>query len=378
MIAFINGIYHDLSARIEKMLAEIDEVGPGKLEKGLDQSCVEKTVEELTAIKAGIDIIIASGELEVEELLSSNISRYNIFNENLSAIEIFRFLVIINYGEPEVIFKKKIARIYKETKCMQQQPTVTTISNSEDYYWVLDLYNIIAVPRGEEKNLLNLPDIFHEMGHLIHKQHKIYFEGDIKDQIKKYFDERIESVDEDGRPQDLKGIFKMKAQYWNSSWVMELICDFIATYLVGVAYGWTNLKISTQNTSEQGTYSDSLSHPSDEVRMRAILFMLQKTEQEEEFARLSKYWDEFLFSIENDKPSNYDEFYPQHLIETLGEHVWAICIATDLKSYSEQVEEFGNPISKILNDAWKELFANPDTFKQWEKDRLAEIRESLG
>lgn len=34
----------------------------------------------------------------------------------------------------------------------------------------------------------------------------------------------------------------------------------------------------------------------------------------------------------------------------------------DLRMYTDQVKEYGNPISKILNDAWQELFNNPVNF----------------
>ncbi len=43
--------------------------------------------------------------------------------------------------------------------------------------------------------------------------------------------------------------------------------------------------------------------------------------------------------------------------------------------YSDQVAKFGNPISKILNDAWNELFNNPDNFNVWEENRIKEIED---
>jgi hypothetical protein len=82
-------------------------------------------------------------------------------------IEIYRYQVILKYGKAESYLNKKIKLIYDEIKCLQSVPLVTTINNSDEYYWVHPQYEIIAVPTGEEKSLLNLPDLYHEIGHLI-------------------------------------------------------------------------------------------------------------------------------------------------------------------------------------------------------------------
>lgn len=51
------------------------------------------------------------------------------------------------------------------------------------HYWVHPQYEIIAVPTGEEKSLLNLPDLYHETGHLIYKQHEEDLLGTFKIEI---------------------------------------------------------------------------------------------------------------------------------------------------------------------------------------------------
>jgi len=370
MIVFIKGIFYDQTSRITKMLSDL--ISP-TLNAEMDKAFLNKTIQMLDELKKEIQSLLNSGDLEVEELASYNIIRYNTFHERLMMIELFRYLVIVNYGLPEEYFKKKINRIYKEVNCLQKQPIVTTISNSENYYWALPTYDIIAVPTGEERNLLNLPDIYHETGHLIYNQYESYLKGKIEELISQYYQAEIQRVVDEDRDPYLITFFRDKSAKWVSGWVMEFTCDFIATYLVGPAYACTNLKLAILSSSKDRIYADSPSHPSDESRMRGIFFVLSLMGHDDELVQIKEYWNEFLAVTKNLIPANYHFIFPQRLIEQLSRNVLEGCKAIDLRVYGDQVKEFENPISKILNDAWQELFDNPVNFANWEQDRINEI-----
>lgn len=370
MIPFIKGIFYDQSNRITKMLSDL--ASPG-INKEIDKTFLDKTVQMLEELNADIQQLVNSGDLDVDGLANYNIIRYNTFYERLLMIELFRYLVIINYDTPEEYFKKKINRIYEEINCLQKQPIVTTISNSENYYWALPTYDIIAVPTGEERNLLNLPDLYHEMGHLIYNQYEPYLKGAIEANIIQYYDDEILRVDAEDRDPKLKPFFREKKAGWINGWIMEFTCDFIATYLVGPAYAWTNLKLTTLSSGKDRIYADSPSHPSDESRMRGIFYMLKLMGHTAELTQIEESWKEFLAASNNPIPSNYNYIFHQSIIEQLAKNVFAGCQTIDLRMYSEQVIKFEKPISKILNDAWSELFNNPGNFHAWEEERIKEI-----
>lgn len=370
MIQFVKGIFFDQSNRISKML---EDLSSPEIHPEMDKVFLEKTIEMLQDLNSEIQQLINSGDLDIEVLTSNNIIKYNTCHERLLTVELFRYLVIINYGNPEIYFKKKIARIYNETNCLQKQPIITTISNSENYYWALPSYDIIAVPVGEERNLLNLPDLYHEMGHLIYNQYDKYLIGDIRLAITKFYEAQIQRVVDEQRDPRLISIFRNKAIRWSNGWVMEFTCDLIATYLVGPAYAWTNIKLTTLSSGKDWIYKDSASHPSDEARMRGVFFMLQLMGYDDDLKNIDAEWKEFLSATKNPIPANYLDVFPQELIEKLAKSVFEGCKMIDLRSYHEQIKEFGNPISKILNDAWKELFSNPDNYHVWEKNQINEI-----
>ena len=192
-----------------------------------------------------------------------------------------------------------------------------------------------------------------------------------------YYDDEMQRVLTEQRDPKLIPFYREKDQRWVNGWIMEFTCDFIATYLVGPAYAWTNLKLTTLSSGKDGEYKDSPSHPSDEVRMRGVFFMLEQMGHNPEVTQLKSSWQEFLNATNNPVPPNYNYIFPQHIVEQLAANTLLGCQTIDLTMYNEQVKKFGNPISKILNDAWYQLFNNPLGFQKWEEERIKQISDSL-
>jgi hypothetical protein len=374
MNSFIKGICFDQLNRGEKMLIRLK--GPG-INKEIDSFFLNKTIDLLSELMKEIQLLIDSKDLEEDALATNNIIKYNTFDEKLLNIELFRYLVIINYGRAEEYFKRKIKRIYEEINCLQKPPIITTISNSDDYYWALPSYDIIAVPTGEEKNLLNLPDLFHEMGHLIYNQYQIYLKGNIENTIAAYYSKESLRVLNEQRASNLIAFYREQHSWWRSSWIMEFCCDLIATYLVGPAFAWTNLKITTQSSGQNGIFVGSPRHPSDEARMRAVFYMLKKMGQTNELKHLEGVWSKFLAATKNAIPANYASSCPQEIIEELCDNVYDGCKIIDLRIYSDQLTKFANPVSKMINDAWAKVLLNPGEFKTWEDAVIKELERDL-
>lgn len=377
MIDFVKGVFYDLSSRISKMIMDLESRKlDDKLHRDIPESFYQNTMKQLSGLHHEIQSITDGGDLDIESIASNNLIRYNTIFEKFQSIELFRYQVIINYGPAEHYFNKKIKRIYAEIKNAQTPPLVTTISNSESYYWAHPYFAIIAVPLGEEKNLLNLPDLYHEICHFIYKHYASFLIGDFQDAVQKYFDAEIERVIEEHRAARYITFYRDKLQKWLNGWIEEFTCDLVATYLVGPAYAWTNLKLSTISSGNDRIYIDSPSHPSDEARMRAVFQMLEITGQGSDAMRIKDSWSKFLTATANPIPPDYKFIFPDHLIEHLANNVLEGCKAIGLNDYESQVTEFGNPISKILNDAWEVILKDPAQFDGWEAKAIDEIANS--
>lgn len=376
MINFIKAVFYDLSFRISKMISDLDNRKLNNtLHVDIPDTFYQNTIKQLTGIRNEIQAITDSGDLDIETIASNNLIRYNTIFEKFQSIELFRFQVIINYGPPEHYFNKKIKRIYSEIKNSQIPPLVTTISNSESYYWAHPYFAIIAVPLGEEKNLLNLPDLYHEICHFIYKQNAKFLIGNFQDILQKHFEYEIDRVDEEHRAQRYKNFYRDKLQKWLNGWIEEFTCDLVATFLVGPAYAWTNLKLSTISSGNDRIFIDS-SHPSDEARMRVIFHLLEITGQGSDATLIKGTWDKFLKATSNPIPLDYKFIFPDHLLEHLANNVLEGCKAIGLNDYESQVAEFENPISKILNDAWELILKDPAKFDIWEAKTIQVIANS--
>lgn len=374
MIPFIKGIFFDQQIRCSKMISGLT---ADDINKDIDSVFFEKTIEMLTKLRSDIQNLIDSGDLDIDQLAVNNFIRYNTFHETLQTIELFRYLVIINYGEPEVYFKRKIDRIYKEIDCLQKQPIITTISNSDDYYWALPNYDIIAVPSGEERSLLNLPDLFHEMGHLIFKQYDRFLKGEIEQDISNFYDKEYQRIIYEQRSVALIDFYQSKRSSWVTSWIMEFVCDLIATYLVGPSFAWTNLKITALSSGKSKIFMETKSHPSDESRMRAIMHMLEIMGHKHELSQINESWNKFLSATSNPVPQNYKYTFPDEILQALARYVLQGCADIGLKVYADQLKDVENPISKILNDAWNCMLTTPEKYAEWEKIKIDQIKQSI-
>lgn len=378
MIAFIKGITHDLSGRIQKMIDYLTNIADTTEIKA---EFFEKTLQLLQKLNQDATLFLASSNINFEEFIENNLSKFNKLNERFLAIELYRYHVIINYGKNEKYFNSLIHKIYDEIQCDQSPPIVSGISNNDSYYWVYPTYDIIAVPFGEDKNLLNLPDLYHEIGHLIHGQYASFLKGSIESSIKDFFQREIFNIDLENRDPKGKSILKNAFESWKESWTEEFICDLIGTYLTGPSYAWTNLKIaaisSNSGTAEKGIYSTTSNHPSDESRMYAIFSMLQIMGFNNEIKHQVTEWKSFESISVNIKPPLYSTILPHEIIDQLVANVYTACGNIGLLSYLQQIEVYETPISKILNDAWSKNLNNPETFVGWENEVVNQMHEEL-
>lgn len=371
----VKGIYFDLLFRVSQMKATLQ---AGDHHRDVPGHFINNTIKELSNLEREVNSVIQSGDLDLEFLSNNNLTRYNTFYQSFQLIELFRFRVIQNFGKPEAYLNKKINKIYDEIGNFQTPPIITTISNSEEYFWVHPSVEIIALPIGEENRLLNLPDLYHEVGHLIFNQYRDYFIKQVEPEIKWFYDEQIQKANDTHGASDLLDILRACKENWMDSWLEEFTCDIIATYLVSSAYAWTNMKLTTISGVANEIFLPASSHPSDEARNRTIIKALQKLDcPDQELRSIKHTWETFLDHISNDEPDYYEYFFPDELLEPMVTNIIDGCKDVYLFSYGDQKNTVNEPISKVLNDAWKEVLNNPSDYSRWEEAKIQEFNEAL-
>ncbi|HEY9044624.1 MAG TPA: hypothetical protein VIN08_01965 [Ohtaekwangia sp.] len=374
MIPFIKGLYHDFDSRVLRM---INILNSATYHPNIQKSFVPNTIGYLEDLRDVLQQKISSGDLDIESIAFNNMSEYNELNEFFQTIEAARFEVITKYNGPEIYFHHKIARIYDEIQHLSVPPLLATISNSDNYFWVHPVFEVIGLPFGEENNLLNLPDLYHEIGHLIFKQYPEIVKNEIWPAVEQYFHDQINQSYDEKTSDHYVPFFNSKRKRWDESWIEEFGCDMIGTYLCGPAFAYSNMKMAAINDGSKDVYSDSYSHPSDESRMRAVFFMLEKTGHKGASDQIKASWDDFINHTNYTKHPDYKYIYPDDLLRKLADVVYGYCQDIDLASYSDQVQKHTNPISKIVNDAWQEILSNPHTFERYQQEQIKKIQESF-
>ena len=363
MNQFVRGLFTDLHIKIDKMTVVLNGI---TMSRRIASNFKKETVDLLNTIRGHIISINSKGYLNSPSHIRNMIIYYRSLANDVMDIELYRYLAIVNYREQvDGHFEDLLARIYKEIGSLQTCPFVSTFSNSDTYYWAEIGSGMIALPYGEERNILNLSDLYHEIGHFLYEQHKPDFVGDLSARIDAFYKQKHATF-----PLATNALNR-----WEMTWMEEFACDLIATFLTGPAYAWTNLKITTASSvlNVFGNPNLQSDHPANEARMRAIFAMLRLTSHKTELAEIEKSWAGFLNNISKKRPTCYQDIYPQEFIDRLAQSVFEGCRTIALRSYSEQLTLPSPPVSLVLNEAWNILHTSSDKFKSWEESKVAEF-----
>lgn len=374
MTIFNNCLFTDLHNRLEKMITHLTPLTPTS---AVASRFKKVAVTTLGLLKAKVKKIMESGELNQDFFAPNVIIKYNSLNNEFMEIELFLFHPISRYNDnAEGYFEKVVTSIYYEIGTTLPVPFISTFSNSDAYYWAYSKYDMIALPQGEEKHLLHLSDLYHEIGHLIFVKYEEFLIVEHLSYIENYYEIQLQT--KKGRKnKEFRELLKSAKEKWASSWSEELSCDLIATFLVGAAYAWTNMKASAISSGINEIYSHNKVfrvHPPDEIRMRAILAMLKKTGLHEEAAKVQAEWEQFLSIARNDKPKNYDLIFPPEMIESIVENVFEACGDMTLQPYSQQLLDNTLPVSLIINQAWNKIRDDPANFPRWEDEQIENLQ----
>ena len=159
-----------------------------------------------------------------------------------------------------------LAEICKEVRYPYPSPICSSLSSQ--YYWTVADMDLIFVPSLEPERLLGLADLYHELGHIIlfREERRLVIPGVAI--VDRHFDRLIHDRRRAGWPAASLREVQQFRHLWRMSWFLEFCADLIATYLVGPAFGWCNIRTSTNIGGELFRGNDS--HPADDGRSAAM------------------------------------------------------------------------------------------------------------
>lgn len=281
----------------------------------------------------------------------------------------YGYVPLKHYTQVEEFLCEIVDQIYKEHNLINSPPILAPINSYDDYFWAMPDYEIIAIPMGEENSILNWPDLYHEMCHLIYYRKISNLIKSSLEYISEYYKKVFSTLDN----LEIKNEIKNIEYRWSSSWGEEFVCDLFGTYMTGPAYAWTNLKIMASDLNAGKAfdyYSDT--HPADEARMRLILMMLEKMNVSN--PEITKCWEEFYLEISTKKPPIYDEIYPDHILKHLIDEIYSNFLNADIIPYNNYNDGKPKLIAHYLNEAWEHSRNSPSTFGAYEEEVVQELK----
>jgi hypothetical protein len=378
MTRFLYGLVRDLHNKAQ-ILANL--LNRGKIHQALASDYALHVLGQLERIQSSLTDMAADADLLNSQLLRYNFKKYLKLSREVQLLEAYPLPVILRYTESDYHFFKLGRWMCKQIAYPLPPPIIS--ANSSDYYWAYPKYRLIAVPIGEEFSLLSLGDFYHELAHFLYAQYGPYLTGGFMNDLDSYGARETQRVRDEHRETPDVELFEKVEFEWKEKWIIEFVCDMIATYLVGPAYGWANLKLSAGSLTRFEVFGPAIEefplveHPSDEARMRGIYATLRQLKLEQEIDNLDKKWQHYALLSGSARPADYIFFYPDELLARLAQYVCEGCKNIGLISCTEQLLSTDMNLAVILNTAWNKFLNEPDQYPDWERTQLSEIHVKL-
>lgn len=323
--------------------------------------------------------LLADPALGVPTLLSNHLQLYKRGHELATLVESYVLPFVERYNESDRRLTTLCRRLAAQVGWPLPAPLVTT--GSSQYYWTQPVFNVICVPATEETTLLGLPDLCHELAHILFLHHEVILIGDFIQQLAAYIAQEQQQVDAHQRPPEYRVLYDRLFTQWCDAWIQEFVSDMVATYLVGPAFGWQHIRLCAGRG--QAAYYPSLGetaeHPADEARLRGIVATLEHMGASPTAVQVQELWNRYVSISGETMPRDYVLCYPQRLIESLAKRVVEGCQSLGLRSFNQLADPPGTAdIPSLLIEAWEQFLANPQSYPGWESAQLEALWGDLG
>lgn len=375
MIEFLNGAFSVLLVRGERItetLKNKTDVPPPVVERC--RRAVQNIVgitEEINEKLVSLELIgqtFENGKITAEQAdiqLKKVLLAYRDLRRTIDAIEENFVGHIVRFNKSDLFFTRVAETLWEETNLPDLPPVAVT--NTSGYFCTWASMGIVFSPPSTEHNLLIFPDLYHEFGHILQKNVKLY-SNKFSVELKAHVAELKNQIRRTARPIEPKIIDNIN-YIWNKNWAEEVACDTLATCIIGPAYGWCNLHLCLQNSS---AYLHGGKHPADAARTRHILRVLRRRGFGTEANKINELWNRYASISQQTSSNYYQDYHPDSLFIAVMEDV-----EDAIKDMSFVGIEENTPTVAMLNQAWKLFNENSKNYNEWEEKAIKELKTRL-
>jgi len=371
MISLLNQLLFDVKQRCSHVRAELERltsVVPADVEEYR-----EAMAQRIARAERLVDGLLSDPDIRRPELAVNYFRDYKRLTELVQATEDFPALVLGRFSNRDLWMTRFVAHICDEIGYPYQPPVCSSLSSQ--YYWAVPNMDLVFVPCLEPFHLLALPDLYHELGHIIlfRDKHRFVYPG--FDLVDRHFNNLVNQAQQQNWPSGSIDNLNEQCSRWKLSWYLEFAADLLATFCIGPAFAWSNIRLCTN--LGVSLFKDAESHPADNTRANVIHLMLEHLGFNGTAEEVQKRWVELVDLSGEDRPQEYDLSYPDSLVHDIVNFVYEKCKEKGLRAYETQTK---NPLNlgTMLNAAWTEFHSRPHSFADFEKEQIQVITEVLG
>jgi hypothetical protein len=355
---FLQGALDTLLKRIDCLSELLDRVRgfPPVKEK-----CVQvKTLLGQRRAEAENALALLSGPADILENIAA---QYRAIAHHVYLIEQVFVSPVSRFAPEDERFSKLCERICRETGILNDIPVIVAASNQ--YFCTIPAFGVIYIPVSESRSLLNLPDLYHEIAHHLHRRGYPILGHRFITAFREYLDETIDDITRLSRPVDIPRFRNLMAswRYWGE----EVAADAFATIILGSAYGWANLHLMLRSLS---IFDYSPTHPADAARMDNIIRILKSDPNSvDQVGLLDEQWKKYSGFPHSVKPELYHLLHGDSIFTAILEDVRDAINTHGLKISGST----NGTIAYLLNDGWRRLTVDPSQYGMWEEDIVKQI-----
>lgn len=374
MEAFLRGLLRDLARQCDVIRTRLaaNQSDPDVADHALGAYRVVETVRR--EVLALLDDRVSW----VPELLPNYLRLYKRWHEVVDLVEKYPLPFIERYGPLDRRLTHLTRRLAEQVRWPLPPPLVAAFSHQ--YYWTIDAFNLIGAPATEGTSLLGLPDLCHELGHILLLHHEAILLGTFAQELLTYIEEERQQAAAGQRPPDYSALYGRLLAAWSEWWTREFAADMVATYLVGPAFVRQHVRLcaGVSQSAYLPTWDDMVTHPADDARMRAAVIVLRAVGDLTAADETTTLWSAYLTIGGESKPAEYDICYPESLLRSLATHVVAGCRALGIRSFDRPSDPPPTDIPNLLVDAWQRLDRDSEHYPEWERYALEALWRELG
>ena len=378
MNEYFEGAIRQLQARARHLIGLI----PRGLERDIDAlalRCRDRIDEAILELEN----LLTNPSMQRPENQAIRIRRFRRVLDELDLLESVPIAALHRWGDPDRRMNRLTHQIAREIYFPLATPVVACSAAWGDYYITYPHLNFMCVPLAEHQFLLHLPDLYHELGHLLlsatNDPRLELFQQAYAEALSTIYGHLAREMQSENRntqgPQAYKQYLATWLGCWES-WLVELFCDLFAVYTVGPAFGWGHFHLCAGRGGNPVAVPKlaRTEHPADAARMSVILLALERLGFFEEAARIKSWWDRLMDTVDAVETAEYLRCFPANLLETVVEKTFSGTQAIGCQLAYPDMQE---PIRRLLNDAWTQFWHSPIDYVNWEKLVADSLEERL-